>query len=121
MDSDLGVELDRFLRVVRMDPEHAFFASLGDRLQTITPGRVRFLASGTFLYGLLLMVQSAGLMLRASWAAWLAIGETAFFIPIEVFELVRRFSGTIAVILLINTAIVWYLLRNRRRLFHHGG
>jgi len=121
MDNDLRVELDRFLRFVRMDPEHTFFASLGERLLTITPERIRFLASGTFLYGLLLMVESAGLMRRASWAAWLAIGETAFFIPIEVFELVRRFSGTIAVILVVNAVIVWYLLRNRRRLFHHGG
>jgi uncharacterized membrane protein (DUF2068 family) len=121
MDSDLRHEFERFLRFIRVDPEHAFFANLGDRLQAITPGRVRFLASGAFLYAMLLLVESAGLMRRAFWAAWLAIGETAFFVPVEIFELVRGFSKTMLAILAVNVAIVWYLLRNRRRLFPHGG
>jgi uncharacterized membrane protein (DUF2068 family) len=121
MDSDLRHEFERFLRFVRVDPEHAFFASLGDRLQAITPRSVRFVASGTFLYAVLLLVESAGLMRRAFWAAWLAIGETAFFIPIELFELLRGFSKTMLAVLAVNVAIVWYLLRNRRRLFPHAG
>jgi uncharacterized membrane protein (DUF2068 family) len=121
LDNDLPAELERFLRWVRIDPEHAFFTSLGERLQSVTPANSRFFASGTLLYGLLLLVESAGLMRRTFWAAWLAIGETAFFIPIEIFELVRGASHTILVILLANVLIVWYLLRNRARLFHHGG
>jgi len=121
MDKDLRQEFDRLLRFVRVDPEHAFFSSLGDRLQAITPGSVRFLASGAFLYAVLLLVESAGLMRRAFWAAWLAIGETAFFVPIEIFELLRGFSKAMFLILAVNVAIVWYLLRNRRRLFPHGG
>jgi uncharacterized membrane protein (DUF2068 family) len=121
IDNDLPAELERFLRLVRIDPEHAFFTSLGERLEKVTPANVRFAASGTLLYGLLLLIESAGLMRRSFWAAWLAIGETAFFIPIEVFELMRGASRSILVILLANILIVWYLLRNRARLFHHGG
>jgi len=120
LDNDLPAELERFLRWVRIDPEHAFFISLGERLETVTPAGIRFFASGTLLYGLLLLIESAGLMRRTFWAAWLAIGETAFFIPIEVFELLRGASLAIVVILLANILIVWYLLRNRARLFHHG-
>lgn len=119
MGEDLGAEFERFLRWVKLDPEHKFFAALGERLQAITPSHVRWIASGTILYGLLLLVESIGLMFRVFWAAWLAIGETAFFIPIEASELVRRPSLTVFVILLINVAIVWYLVRNRNRLFHH--
>jgi uncharacterized membrane protein (DUF2068 family) len=117
IDSDLRSELERFLRWVRVDPEHAFFVALGERLEQITPANIRFVASGTFLYAALLVVEGVGLTRRASWAAWLAIGETAFFIPLELFELVRHFSRGILVILLVNVAIVWYLLRNRARLF----
>ena len=120
MDSDLRHEFERSLRFVRVDPEHAFFARLGDRLQAITPRSVQFVASGTFLYAVLLLVESAGLLRRAFWAAWLAIGETAFFIPIELFELLRGFSKTMLAILVLNVAMVWYLLRNRRRLFPHA-
>jgi len=63
------------------------------------------------------------LIFRAGWACWLAIGESAFFIPIEIYELVkptRKPSLTLVLILIINIVIVWYLARNRSRLFHHG-
>lgn len=121
IDEDLGAEFERFLRFIRVDPEHAFFTHLGERLQSITPANLSWAASGTFLYGLLLLVESVGLSLRAFWAAWLAIGETAFFIPIEIYDLLGGFSLTVLLILIINAAIVWYLLRNRNRLFEHHG
>jgi uncharacterized membrane protein (DUF2068 family) len=120
MGDDLGAEFERFLRWVKLDPEHKFFAALGDRFETITPSHLRWIASGTLFYALLLFVESAGLMLRTSWAGWLAIGETAFFIPLEIHELVRRSSWIVSFLLVVNVVIVWYLARNRRRLFHHG-
>jgi uncharacterized membrane protein (DUF2068 family) len=67
-------------------------------------------------------------MFRISWAGWMAIGESAFFIPIEIYELVRRTSPdrarpghplTLAIILALNIVIVWYLFQNRHRLFRH--
>ena len=119
IESDLRFEMERFLRWVSVDPEHAFFVALGERLEEITPANIRFVASGTFLYGALLVVEGVGLLRRAFWAAWLAIGETAFFIPLEVYELMRHFSRGVLLILLVNVVIVWYLLRNRARLFHH--
>ncbi|MSU22190.1 MAG: DUF2127 domain-containing protein [Pedosphaera sp.] len=54
-----------------------------------------------------------------SWIGWLAIGESAFFIPIEVYELVEAPSLTVTIILAINIVIVIYLYRNRERLFRH--
>lgn len=120
MGDDLRVELERFLRWVSLDPEHQFFADLGDRLQVLTPASIAWIASGTLLYGVLLLVESIGLMFRVFWAAWLAIGETAFFIPIEVYHLMRDFSAAVFVILVVNVAIVWYLVKNRSRLFHHA-
>ena len=121
VDEDLGAEFERFLRFVKIDPEHAFFIHLGERLQSITPAKLSWAASGTLLYGLLLLVESVGLSLRAFWAAWLAIGETAFFIPIEIYDLLSGFSPTVLFVLIVNVAIVWYLLRNRNRLFEHHG
>ena len=119
MDQDLRWEFERFLRWVKLDPEHKFFVDLGARLQEMTPSNVRWIASGTLLYGLLLLVESVGMMFRVFWAAWLAIGETAFFVPIEVYDLMRDFSVAVFIILLVNMAIVWYLVKNRDRLFHH--
>ncbi len=120
MGDDLQMEMERFVRWLRLDPEHQFFADLGARLQVLTPASIAWIASGTLLYGVLLLVESIGLMFRFFWAAWLAIGETAFFIPIEIYHLIRDFSPAVFVILGVNVAIVWYLVKNRARLFHHA-
>jgi len=130
---DLGNLFDQFLRWVHLDPEHRFFSNIGDWLDTVTPANMRNLANVTLLYGLFLLVGGTGLALRAKWAIWLAIGESAFFIPIEIFELLRRRLPNLPdqprpelfhhpkigllIVLALNILIVWYLLANRKRLF----
>lgn len=81
---------DQFIRFLHLDPEGRFFNAIGDRLETVTPGNVHMIASWMFLYGLFMMVGGLGLAFRVPWAVWLAIGESAFFIPIEIFELIRQ-------------------------------
>src|ERR1700690_167714 len=112
---------DRFVHWVHLDPENRFLSDIGDRLELITPANVRWMATGTFLYSLVSLVEGVGLIFRAPWAGWLAIGESAFFIPIEVRELVRLpfFSWVVFSVLAINVLIVWYLFQNRKRLFRH--
>jgi len=132
---DLSDVFDQFLRWVHLDPERSFFQGIGDWLDTVTPHNVRVAASGTFLCGLYLIMLGLGLAFRAKWAIWLAIGESAFFIPIEIFELVRHHNrGTasqtrpelfshpkigLLIVLALNVLIVWYLFENRKRLFRH--
>jgi uncharacterized membrane protein (DUF2068 family) len=134
-NKDLSDVFDQFLRWVHLDPERSFFQGIGDWLDTITPTNVRLVASGTFLCGLYLIILGLGLAFRAKWAIWLAIGESAFFIPIEVFEVVRHHNrGTagqprpelfrhpqigLLIVLALNVMIVWYLYKNRQRLFRH--
>lgn len=124
-NKDLSDVFDQFLRWVHLDPERTFFARIGDWLDTITPANVREVASGTFLGGMFLLIEGIGLSFRAKWAIWLAIGESAFFIPIEIFELIPRpnvphhYSTGLLIVLIINVAIVWYLFKNRERLFRH--
>ena len=130
---DLGDLFDQFLRWVHLDPEHRFFQNVGDWLDTVTAANIRAVALGTLLYGLFLLVGGTGLAFRAKWAIWLAIGESAFFIPIEIYELLRLlnpqaekrpplFNHPVAgllTVLALNILIVWYLLKNRQRLFRH--
>jgi uncharacterized membrane protein (DUF2068 family) len=134
-NKDLPDLFNQFLRWVHLDPENRFFSGIGDWLGNITPTNIRVVASGTFLCGLYLIVLGLGLAFRAKWAIWLAIGESAFFIPIEIFELLRPhrprpsahshgplFSHPklgLLIVLALNVFIVCYLLKNRKRLFRH--
>lgn len=131
---DLSGIFDHVLRFIHLDPENRFLSEIGDSLDKITPSNVRLVATGTFLYSLFSLIEGVGLMFRASWAGWLAIGESAFFIPIEIFEMARHhdlarqgllinphsgFYWKLSVILGLNILIVWYLYQNRARLFKH--
>ena len=87
-------------------------------LKLITSENLRMASVGSVIYGLFSWLEGFGLFIRATWAAWITIGESAMFVPIEVWQLERSFSISVLVILLLNIAVVWYLFANRHRLFH---
>lgn len=118
-DNNLPDEFRQLLQFLHLDPEKKFFADLETKIALITPAKVLMVAGGAFLYSLFSLVEGVGLIFRVSWAGWLAIGESAFFIPIEVFEEVRHPSTAVLIILALNVFIVWYLFQNRHRLFRH--
>jgi len=85
----------------------------------ITPANLKWVAIGLIVYGCFMLLQAVGLVFRVSWIVWLVIGESAFFVPVEVFEMVHRPSWMKLVILAVNVVIVWYLYANRARLIRH--
>jgi uncharacterized membrane protein (DUF2068 family) len=127
-DNDLPAEYKYLLTHLRVNPERKFWADLAVQIGQLTEAKVLWTAAGTLVYSLFSLVEAVGLMFRVSWAGWMAIGESAFFIPIEIYELVHRavpdqphpgHPVTVFVILVINVVIVWYLFQNRHRLFRH--
>jgi uncharacterized membrane protein (DUF2068 family) len=110
---------DRLVHWMHLDPENRFLSEIGDKLDAVTPANVRWVATGTFIYSLFSLVEGIGLIFRVPWAGWLAIGESAFFIPIEVRELVVRPHWYVFGVLAFNVLIVWYLYANRKSLFRH--
>jgi uncharacterized membrane protein (DUF2068 family) len=132
-DNDLPEDFRKLLEFLHIDPEKRFFVEVADRISEITPTNLRWVAAGSVVYGLFMLLQAVGLIFRVSWAVWLVIGESAFFIPIELFELVRKRVPNVenhphlfghpklgvALILAANIFIVWYLANNRDRLIRH--
>jgi uncharacterized membrane protein (DUF2068 family) len=118
-DDNLPEVFRKLLESLHLDPEKRFFTELAGKLETITEAKMVWVAGGTFIYSLFSLVEGVGLIFRVPWAGWLAIGESAFFIPIELYELMKRFSWGVLIILGVNVLIVWYLFQNRRRLFRH--
>jgi len=118
-DNNLPAEFRQLLELLHLDPEKKFFADLTERIGEISHANLVWLAGGTLFYSLFSLVEGGGLICRVSWAGWMAIGESAFFIPIEMYELLHGFSFAMLVILGLNVMIVWYLFQNRHRLFRH--
>ena len=118
-DNNLPDEFRELLRFLHLDPEKKFFAGLAEQIAAVSESKMMWLAGGTVFYSLFSLVEGVGLMFRVSWAGWLAIGESAFFVPIEVYELVRHPVLAVFIVLALNVFIVWYLFQNRHRLFRH--
>jgi uncharacterized membrane protein (DUF2068 family) len=118
-DNNLPSEYQHLLHYLRLNPERKFWSELAVKVGQLTEANVLWAATGTFVYSLFSLVEGVGLIFRVSWAGWLAIGESAFFIPIEVYELIHAPSVTVVVVLGLNVLICWYLLQNRHRLFRH--
>ena len=118
-DNNLPEAFKSVLQFFHMDPERKFFAEMSIKLGNVSEGNMLLLAWGTMIYSLFSLVEGTGLIFRVGWAGWLAIGESMFFIPIEVYELMHRLTLSVFIILILNVVIAWYLLQNRNRLFHH--
>ena len=118
-DNNLPNEFRAMVQWFRLDPAHAFFQRVIVRLSRVTEENMLWVAGGTFAYAFLALLEGIGLLLRFRWAAFLAIAEGAFFIPIEINELAHEITIGLLLILAINTLIVIYLWKNRERLFRH--
>jgi uncharacterized membrane protein (DUF2068 family) len=129
-DNNLPEEWSRFLgqdsvqetlHLLKVHPANKFFTHVAEWIAQLTEANMLVAAAGTLFYSLFSLVEGIGLMFRVPWAGWMAIGESGFFIPIEVYELTRpgKASWFLFAVLVTNIFIVWYLVQNRHRLFRH--
>ena len=103
--------------VLRVDPDSRFIHPLLAKVLPLTPKQLKELSAGTFFYAGLLSIEGIGLLMRKHWAEYFTVITTAALIPLEIYELVRHFTAAKVAVLVINVAIVVYLimrLRNRR-------
>jgi uncharacterized membrane protein (DUF2068 family) len=64
--------------------------------------------------GLALCAEGTFLVLGYTWAPWVTIFLTGVWVPVEVWELVHRFSPRTFVLTVVNVAIVVYLFLHRK-------
>ncbi len=87
----------------------------------LSAGGVVLIAVGSVLYGALELLEAVGLILRRRWAEYVVVIATGFGIPIEVREVIVHATLLRATLLVLNTAIVVYLvMRKRLFLFDEG-
>jgi uncharacterized membrane protein (DUF2068 family) len=123
-DNDLPAEYQKTLdwlhhTWLHLNPERKFWSELAVTVDNLTESRMLHFAEGTLIYSLFSLIEGLGLMFRVKWAGWMAIGESAFFVPIEILEIMHKPNWVVYSVLVVNIFIVWYLFKNRARLFHH--
>lgn len=115
LSQNLWTNVEHWLDLLRIDPHNHYIHLLLEKIAKVDEHKLRQLRVGTFLYAGLFLVEGTGLALRQRWAEYVTIISTSSLIPIEVYELVNHFSGLKVAFLLINIAVVLYLIFELRR------
>ena len=77
--------------------------------------RLHQLAIGAFGVTLLFVTEGVGLWMGKRWAEYLTVVATTVFVPFEIVQVVRLLTVTRAVALLVNVAVVAFLVYRLRR------
>lgn len=112
--------LTHLVQSMRADPDNRFihkglmkFGGLDDR-------KLEEISVGSFIYAALLLTEGTGLLLRKRWAEYFTVIITASLMPLEVYELIEKFTLTRIAVIALNAVIVWYLIvRLRRKSVEH--
>ena len=115
IDKDLVTVVEHWVNVFRVDPNNHYLHALLERFTDLSPQRLKAVSFGTFFYAVLLLTEGVGLAWGKRWAEYFTIIATSSFIPLEIYEIFRHTNVTKVVVLLINVAVVWYLVLELRR------
>ena len=110
LHKDLGDEVLRLATRFNFDPESRVVSLLLEKVDLIDAHRLREIGFATFAYSALALTEGIGLMKEKVWAEYLTLSLTIAFLPWELFELARRPDWFRLGLLLINLAVLWYLV-----------
>ncbi len=113
LPGEIAARLHNAVISVGVAPGHDWLSHLTGRLWSLDPSTARHLGILAIFYAAVFSVEGVGLMLRQRWAEWLTVIVTASFIPIEIYELARHFGAAKVLTLILNVAIVVYLVARR--------
>jgi uncharacterized membrane protein (DUF2068 family) len=102
------------------DTKHGVFHEV-NRLFALSKTELYLIGSAVALYTVILALEAFGLWFARRWAEYLTLVETGVLVPFEIYELTTRVSPLKILTLVINLAIVLYLLLSKRLFGVRGG
>lgn len=110
LHKDLGDEIMRIATALKFDPESKVVTLLLEKVDLIDAHRLKQISLATFGYSVLALTEGIGLVLEKVWAEYLTLTLTISFLPWELFELTRHPNSFRLSLLLINLAVLAYLI-----------
>ena len=118
LHENVAAQVAGWIAVLGVDPNNYYIHKFIRTLWTVDDARLEAISAGTFFYSALMLTEGVGLALHKKWAEYFTIVATGSFMPLEIYELARKFSVTKIVGIAMNVAVVVYLaigLRERKR------
>ena len=110
LHKDLAAEVGHWLDLLQVDSDNEFVGTLLSKLQLVHSKELKELSALGAAYAGLFLTEGTGLLFRKRWAEWLTIVATSSLMPIEMYELIEKFTVVRLLALVINAAVVLYLI-----------
>jgi uncharacterized membrane protein (DUF2068 family) len=120
IDPDVAAHVHSWLATLPFVDHYPEWQSAARRLTSASRRRLEIVAAVAAAYAVLFAVEGVGLWLRKVWAEYLTIVATTSFVPFEIYEVARRFTPLRLGALVVNVAIVAYLVVRRVRAHRRG-
>src|SRR5437660_12001256 len=115
LHQDVEAIVEHWINVFQVDPHSHYLQLFLEKLSILDDRRLKELSVATFIYSAVFLTEGTGLALGQRWAEYLTIVTTASLLPLEVYELAKRASIGKVLALVINIAVVVYLVLQLRR------
>ncbi|MBK8811148.1 MAG: DUF2127 domain-containing protein [Acidobacteria bacterium] len=109
LNRDVGEWFADFIARHRIDPENKIVHGLIEKIAGINRNNLIAFSVGSFLYSALQITEGVGLWLEKRWAEMLTVIATSLLIPVEIYEIIEKFTFLRVAALVVNLFIVWYL------------
>ena len=114
IDRDLGALLKQWVLRLHVDPHNPVIVDVLGRARSIGPATLEQYAGVSGAFGTMNLLQGVGLWFRQFWAEHICVLSTAVFVPLEVHELLEAPHIASAAMLVVNAAVITYLVRRIR-------
>jgi uncharacterized membrane protein (DUF2068 family) len=110
MHRDVAAQLEHWVAMFGFDPGSRYIDHAIQKATNLSPNKFKEFGLGSFLYAALFLTEGIGLWLMKRWAEWFTVVITSSLVPLEVYEIYRHPTAVKTAVLVINLAVVAYLL-----------
>ena len=115
LNKDVSDVVATWIETLRVDPDNRYIDKLLVKLWSVDNHKLKEISAGTFFYAALVFTEGIGLLSGRRWGQYFTTIITASFLPIEIFELVKKFGVLKLAVIALNVLIVWYLIAHLRK------
>jgi uncharacterized membrane protein (DUF2068 family) len=110
LHADVQSVAEELVRHFHLNPARRYPGIFLHVAEEATHPRILLLSVGAAVYAVMRFVEAYGLWRQQPWAEWLGIASSGIYIPIELRAVLRGVTWPEATLLLVNTAILIFLI-----------
>ena len=114
LHKDLGELAERWIERLGLDPGKHYVMLVLEKVSRVSPGQIKKLGIVGLIYAGLFLTEGTGLWMRRRWGEWITVIISGSLVPVEIYEIYRHLTLTKLGVVMINVAIVIYLIWNLR-------